>query len=104
MKKLLLFILIAPSFVQAQFYSGNQLKEQCNKATGSYGRGVCHGYVAGINDAGGDILFCTPSNVTLGQITDMVIKYINENPAQLHNSADRIVISAISKDFPCNKR
>lgn len=45
-----------------------------------------------------------PSKVTLGQMTDVVIKYMNENPAQLHKSADSIVVSAISKDFPCGKR
>jgi len=104
MKRILLLVLMTPIFVHAEFYSGNELKENCNKPSSSFGRGLCHGYVAGIIDAGSGILFCVPSNATLGQTTDMVIKYINENPAQLHNSADRIVVSAIAKDFPCKKR
>ena len=104
MRKILLFTLLIPSFVHAGFYSGNELKEQCNKPTGSYNRGICHGYVASTIDMGEDLLFCPPSKVTLGQMTDVVIKYMNENPAQLHKSADSIVVSAISKDFPCGKR
>lgn len=103
MKKILFVTLLIPSFVHAGFYSGNELKEQCNKTTGSYNRGICHGYVSAVIDIGDNILFCLPGNVTLGQMSDLVIKYMNENPAQLHKSADSIAVSAISKDFPCKK-
>jgi alanine-alpha-ketoisovalerate/valine-pyruvate aminotransferase len=40
----------------------------------------------------------------LQQAVDIVKKYINENPAQLHKSADTIVTMAIAKDFPCKKK
>jgi|LauGreDrversion4_2_1035121.scaffolds.fasta_scaffold973333_2 hypothetical protein len=103
------FYLTLSLFLFAQsanaFYTGNELRTKCNsEIKGSFERGECYGFIAGVVEAQSGVFVCLPSGVTLGQVTEMVKKYINENPAQLHKSGDIIVNSAIIKDFPCRKK
>jgi hypothetical protein len=104
MKRILFLVLMTPFFVKAEFYSGNEIKSRCNEPKGSYLEAICFGYVSGVIDTNSGVFVCPPSSVTLQQAVDIVKKYINENPAQLHKSADTIVTMAIAKDFPCKKK
>jgi len=104
MKKLVFLALMAPFFVNAEFYSGNEIKSRCNESKGSFLEGLCYGYITGVIDSHSSVFVCPPATVTAQQAVDMVRKYITENPAQLHKSADTIVTMAIAKDFPCKKK
>ncbi len=105
MKKLLIATILLTLSAQsnAEFYSGNELKTKCNDSN-AFEKGLCMGYIAAVIDAYSGLYICPPSNSTLGQSTDMVKKYMSDNPSQLHRSADVIVTSAMSKDFPCKKK
>ncbi len=104
MKKLifLTFVLFSAS-VKADFYTGNKLKTLCNSQN-YVESSVCMGYVNGVTDSFSGYLICLPPDVTTGQLVDMVKKYMNDNPAKLHEPSTSIVIDAIKKDFPCKKK
>ncbi|MFM5007340.1 MULTISPECIES: Rap1a/Tai family immunity protein [Aeromonas] len=89
----------------AVFTSGNDLKSYMDEDDngGSFLGGVYSGYVIGVHDAFDDVLFCTPENVTKGQVKAVISKYLKANPEQWNKSADSIVIEALRGAFPCKK-
>ncbi len=106
---LLSMLVLLPSMVTAQsggnFQNGNKLKSHCMGANG-FSDGFCMGYVIGVADSN-SLIICSPGGpggVTQGQYTDIVKKYLNENPAQLHRDADVLVLDALKKAFPCPKK
>jgi hypothetical protein len=86
------------------FLDGNQLREMCRQSLPA-----CRGYVMGALDQ--DLLwtfaqkkndnFCWPPNVDSGQIADVVVKYLDDNPAERHYSAASLALVATMKAFPC---
>uniref|UniRef100_E6VLM9 Rap1a immunity protein domain-containing protein n=1 Tax=Rhodopseudomonas palustris (strain DX-1) TaxID=652103 RepID=E6VLM9_RHOPX len=47
--------------------------------------------------------YCIPLNATLGQMTDVFCKYLEDNPALRHRSAGGLLIDAMRSTWPCNK-
>lgn len=96
----------APAF--AYMYDGNQLWENCHEGT-NMGRGFCYGYIASVADsqkafmAKGTYHFCTPSEATLGQLSDVVKKYLGNHPQDRHHPATFLVIQALMEAFPCKR-
>jgi len=112
--KYLLMIVLLFSFNQARadFLTGNELLEMCEEYlsdTGSPAKGhTCMGYVIGIADAEDAFVdwklmgkkICN-TNTMSSQIVRVVIKYLQENPQNLHKSAGSLVANALSLAFPC---
>ncbi|MFP6801731.1 MAG: Rap1a/Tai family immunity protein, partial [Pseudomonadales bacterium] len=47
--------------------------------------------------------FCVPegeNGVTAGQLRKIVVKYLNENPEELHLTAGSLVSNALNEAFP----
>jgi len=114
--KYLLTIVLLCSFSQAAakgFLSGSEILDRCEaylSETGSVARGeTCVGYVMGITDAHGTFtdwgemspLWCTPDNMSTGQMVRVVTKYLQEHPEDLHLQAASLVSIALRKAFPC---
>ena len=119
MKKLVLLLVVAslflaspvlasPGVVVQAFQSGNSLSEYCTNSSELY----CLGFVAAIVDAhstlvGSDLmnpLFCTPkevTEVTVGQMQKIVVKYLKDHPETLHLTASSLVFKALTEAFPC---
>lgn len=93
------------------FVDGNALYAECtatkDDATYFSKASRCMGYVLGVYD---DMMFvlqaqygkgdCTPNRITAGQITDIVIKYIRDNPQERHFSGALLVRVALFEAFP----
>ena len=87
------------------FVSGNQLLALRGD------KGSVSLYVAGVmdRDSGYDALggpsaglsYCVPSEVTLRQATDVLIRYLDERPAERHKAAAYLVRAALIAAFPC---
>jgi Rap1a immunity proteins len=45
--------------------------------------------------------YCTPDGVTRGQAADVVLRYLEETPAERHMSAAYLVRAAFLKAYPC---
>ena len=84
----------------AEFWDGNRLLDRMNGGIAEQMQAL--GYVMGISDMGQDTLHCPPPNATAGQMEDIVKRYLNNNPAVRHLSADTIVNRALALVFPCS--
>jgi hypothetical protein len=81
--------------------SGNDLVADCQLKI-PVAEGYCYGYVHGAHDALGMITeFCSPDDVVGKQLVDIVMKYLKENPENLHYNAASLVTSALIRAFPC---
>jgi len=61
----------------------------------------CVGYIIGVVDASN--LVCPENTVNVGQLSDIVIKYLKENPATRHYNATGLVQISLAPLFPCKK-
>jgi hypothetical protein len=110
MKKLrviaILVILTLSSTANATFRDGNRLVEAMNaynnpQSEFSFRAGDFMGYVGGVADVTGGVLWCAPSNVQFGQLPSIVSKYLNNHPEIWHKPAHVLVINALRDAFPC---
>jgi hypothetical protein len=83
----------------AQFYTGQQLKENIESRSNSQGLG----YIAGVFDVYTRMSVCPPSGITLGQAADVVHQYLIAHPKSLHVTADALVYTALKDTWPCAK-
>jgi hypothetical protein len=99
-----LFLIPVSIFARGgQFNTGNNLKSDCFRENGTFNSGFCMGYIIGVAD-NNSYKICAPGGqggVTQGQFRDIVKKYLNDNPAQLHRDADILVLNALQQAFPC---
>lgn len=105
----ILLSLIIPSLAFAEFFSGNKLKgllEKWERSSPGIDGAIGAGYVVGVYDSRDGDYICPPSNasITVGQVTAMVLKYMNENPDKLHKTGDFLTVLALMKAWPCAPR
>lgn len=87
--------------------TGPNLYDYCNEEKATFFEGVCVGYILGVIDIlgrGGAVAganACIPSGPNVGQIKDIVVKWLTNNPEVRHFSAEGLVAVAISEVFPC---
>jgi hypothetical protein len=125
MKTLVLAVAIVVSFFAATptkaqcGMTGNDLQEKCREQSKErsdnwFEAGACDGYIVGVIEAQGfwsyvgdasrirpKPYFCMPDGVTNGQSIKVVIKYLDNYPEQLHESAVLIVMESMHEAFPC---
>jgi hypothetical protein len=128
MIKVLAILAIIPSVCSAQTISGNTLYNACeeNGEASEIQLGFCIGFIGGVFEGikfgAGAVMFqampesnvaevdqssnmmlgfCVPQNVERGQIVDVTIKYLAENPQSRHESARGLTLQALQGAFPC---
>ena len=88
---------------------GNTLYEACN-ASGPSTTVLCTAYILGAIDAAmayDDIYspdnhhLCLPQNAIGKQVSDVVVKFLRENPEDRSSRAANSVAAAMIKSFPC---
>jgi hypothetical protein len=55
----------------------------------------------GVETANGNAKICLPKDGNYGQIVRVVKKYIEDRPAEQHNPARFLIMSALMDAFPC---
>lgn len=113
MRALICAVVLMSFSSHAAYVDGNQLKawhdekiryDNGNRAeTNYYSIGQDFGYVTGVTDSFDGIFFCTGPNVTKGQLLDIVGKYLKENPEKRADPANKLIVEALSKAFPCKE-
>ena len=84
--------------------TGSELLKACKEYTDSY----CLGYVSGvfdtvISDSDRGKFFCVPDGVTYDQLSKVTVKYLEQNPKNLHWTAFALVHNAILDAYRCPK-
>jgi hypothetical protein len=122
MKILVFLALLSTSFFSQAEGDGNELLEHCQVAVdyfdGDESKSVwkahaCIGYVTGMLDMNQAYdsdefkhkdkkYFCRPQRASNGQIVRVVLKYLKNNPQNLHATKNYSVIIALKQAFPCN--
>lgn len=96
-------LLLASPSAKAEFWTGHTLLESC-RVPGTLERIDCLGYTTAIVDAWTGVEICPPAAATRGQIADIALKYVQENPDHRHFSADVILRGIFSTLWPCQRR
>jgi len=50
------------------------------------------------------LLICVPATAKLGQLMKISLKYLNDNPAELHLPLGDLITASWFKSFPCPKK
>ncbi|MFM1691813.1 Rap1a/Tai family immunity protein [Aeromonas salmonicida] len=91
--------------IYAGYLDGNMLYEKCTSEKGDefyyINSSECRGYVTGVADTLDGYSFCIPNQVTRGQNSDVVTKFLSEHPEDRHKEAHIITAYALSLAFPC---
>jgi len=105
----LVFATPANAESNAVFVSGNALYADCSQTGDSVldyqARAQCNGFIIGVADslqverAERQTEDCLPEKVNRGQVIDIVIKYLRENPALRHLGAANLSRNAIKDAF-----
>ena len=113
----------------ARPHDGNELLQDCNAAIAAIDHsetskpsdalevGLCLGRVGGVmdtmlvwqiaDDAHKQEPFwgsCIPADVSPTQAVRVVLKYLNDHPEELNRGDSTLVMSGLSKAFPCKKK
>jgi len=105
---------LGKSNTAAAYETGNELLLIC-KSSHSYERGHCDGYIRGAiagfdagNVHGSDgvtsmkpPIFCISRQVTILQLRDIFIRYLEQNPGHRNLPAEPLLFSALTIAFPC---
>lgn len=111
---LLVATLVAASFPtvsHASFKDGNKLLSECEAGDAprpdNLSWGACMGYIIGAADALGfwsavtTGASCLPPTSQAGQVKDIVVKYLRDNPAKRHFNAHVLIYGALKDAFGC---
>ena len=106
MKRLVVLALLlasAPASATPQWMNGNKLYEGCTRNTNSTLM-----YAAGAIDAAADLVdsvgYCIPKAVELGQVSDVLCRYLRNHPEQRHWGGSLLISYAMKEAWPCEKR
>lgn len=101
-QKLLLVAALLCGSAQAEFKDGNSLLSDMNSSSMNQMNAL--GYVTGVADALMRITYCPPQSINAGQVYDMIKQYLEQFPANRHNTADRIIGHVLKSAWPCAQR
>ncbi len=85
--------------------SANWIMPGCLGTSNDFRKGVCFGEVGGLL-AVGELLpseqrFCPPARATHTQSVQVVVAYIQQNPARMHELFVDLAIEALRRAWPC---
>ena len=97
---------------KAQTASGNSMLQYCRDALSlnpsqrdAVSHGVCFGAVRSVMELKEFVdpkyRFCTPAEVTTGQATRVVIRFMEANPKIHHWSLGSLTLAALGEAYPC---
>ena len=120
-KAVLLLVAILAWPIGAQAITGNELLAEC-RSREPHSRGYCLGLIVGVEagfspvrdiksitrsaNSHVNILFstfgnCLSSGVTHGQMRDIVVRFLEQNPGRRHEQYHVLVFDALKEAFPC---
>lgn len=126
-RAVLIAALLAATPAKADNITGNMLLDACTAPNDLAKAGFCTGYVLALNEglrfgvayaaitAGiqpenasdlnqfseGILRYCLFGTVEIGQMSDVIVKYLQEHPETRHETARYLSLTALQEAFPC---
>lgn len=89
-------------------YSNELLRDCTAPLRGTFTSGFCLGYLKGAAEMSrlraklpNLPTVCVPDALTVGQVRNIVVSYIEEHPEELHYASIALVNNALDEAFPC---
>lgn len=120
MRAAIVFFLLIAAFSTASAKSGNELLDDClmsgdDMKSEAVSYFQCTSYIEGVintwlfatelfdaSETSAPIRnLCVPEEASLRQSADIVVKYLQANPERRHQSAEHLVIIALTNAWPC---
>ena len=100
---------VSSSPALANYLTGKDLYGDCSKPQGSFSQGFCSGYISGVVDAiehyqvgkGAEKSVCVPKEASIGQVKEVVVRYLTQHPDERNYTASSLVWDAVRNAFPC---
>jgi hypothetical protein len=102
---------VTPARAEVDKASANYILPHCTANAGSTPKGSAEealwdlwieGYCSGIiNALGKTVTACIPDEATTGQARKVIVKYISDRPARMHESFISLAIEALTSAWPC---
>lgn len=122
---LTIFLISVSTHAHAEF-DGNELLRDCNSVikeengatlstTELVGATYCNGYISGFLDSYSidsyafekatqrKLYCCLPPKAKIIQLVRVIVKYLEEHPAELHENVRMLMMAALNKAFPCEE-
>jgi hypothetical protein len=89
------------------FETGRDLYQKC-RTPGTASQVFCFGFVIGIADVMEDNPLdgrsaCIPPDATIQQVTDVVIRFLENNPDIRDFTGESLTVQALSEKYPCKR-
>ena len=88
-----------PASAKGVFKDGNRLLLDCNSPR-AFSRGICLGFIQGVSDSpvhGSRV--CSPA--VGSQVKQVVVRFLEANPAKRDQDAAELVARALADAYPC---
>lgn len=89
-------------FANAQYINSGELVKKHYEH--EYGRSFAIGYILGVIDAYDGYLFCVPEKATSGDLRDLIIQGLQQNPQVHQQAASELIFQGFSAAFPCQDK
>ena len=102
-----LLVLMSGAAAAQSMAIANNIVEGCRDSIRTspskpYAAGYCTGAVTAIMSTAADI--CAPAGSTIGQSIRVVVHFLDNNPARMHENFPRLAAEALAKAWPCRQR
>jgi hypothetical protein len=101
---LVVFVMSTSARAEVNPNSGNWWVEPCKRE----GSAICTGFVAGMVQMNAMLTFvyhrplwCLPNDVTIGQASKVIVRFLDDHPDQLHRPFVGLATDALITSFPC---
>lgn len=103
-KALVAVMVSIPMLSHAGFKTGNDIYKDLMDTDSVVAQMYVLGFIAGVHDSFSGDSICTNTNVTAGQLRDIVKKYLQERPEMRDLGGAILVLIALAQAFPCAKK
>jgi Rap1a immunity proteins len=100
-------LLAQPGAAVAQMSANNVMpgcQELANETSKNLvSQGYCRGVIQGLLSFGGLVGICRPNQVSNAQAARVIVLYIDQRPARMHEDFTDLALEALQQAWPCRR-
>jgi hypothetical protein len=93
-------LLLTTTTAHAAFWSGEKLYGHLTEPAG-VNKGAAYGFIIGVHDLGENAVHCSPEDINVKIVIDVVRSYLEQNPESRRREAQFLVTRALQAKWPC---